>query len=482
MNNLLQPRNLFLAILTIGWFALAARNVVDPDVWWHLKTGEYIVAHRAIPHADPFSYTRAGQPWVAHEWLAELAIFGLYRAAGWTGLIVVFAAIVSCAFVLLFLRCGGSRYVAGIVTMLGAYATAPVWGVRPQVLSLLLTSLWLLLLERSERDAKFLWWTLPVMLLWVNLHAGFALGIALLALYFVGEFVERWLGEQAVRPSSPRLRALGTILVLNLAVALLNPNGARMYSYPIETLGSRAMQNYIAEWASPNFHRGEYWPFLLLLLATVAALAQTRLRARPRDLLLLLVSTLAALSSIRMIPFFVLVAVPMVAKSITVRARSGGQIRAPSPFRPGLNAVIMLALAGFAGIHICRVIRHQPEAEAGAFPAAAVAYLQAHSSSIPLFNPYDWGGYLIWNLSPRTRVFIDGRADLYGESLLDQFAKTYQLKADWQQTLTQWQIGAVIVPPDSALAAGLRAKAGWLAVYEDNRAVIFLRGIRTEAP
>ena len=161
MTELFKTRNVFLTILFLGLFAMAARNITDPDVWWHVRTGEYIAAHKNVPRTDPFSYTRAGQPWVAHEWLTEVFLHQIYRIVGWGGLIVIFAAILSATFFLLYLRCGPAPYVAGLSTLVAAWATAPVWGVRPQMLSLLLTSLWLLLLERSERNSKLLWWTLP---------------------------------------------------------------------------------------------------------------------------------------------------------------------------------------------------------------------------------------------------------------------------------------------------------------------------------
>jgi hypothetical protein len=272
----------FLIVVFLGLFAMAGRNITDPDLWWHLKTGEYIAQHGSVPHADPFSYTRAGQPWVAHEWLTDLLLYALHRATGTAGLIAVFAAILCTAFFFLYLRCGPDPYVAGVAVLFTAWATMPVWGVRPQVISLLLTSLWLLILERSERNSKLLWWTLPLTLLWVNLHAGFALGLALSALFLLGEGIELC-RDQSARHST-RLWFAAFILLLDFLIVPLNPNGARLFVYPVETLRSAAMQNYIAEWASPNFHHAEYLPFLLIVLATIAALAWSRPRLRLRDL------------------------------------------------------------------------------------------------------------------------------------------------------------------------------------------------------
>jgi len=479
MNQTLSAKRVFLAVLFLGLFAMTARNVTDPDVWWHLKTGQYIAEHRSVPHTDPFSYTRAGEPWVAHEWLTELFLYELQRAAGWGGLIVVFSAILCGALFLLYLRCGPYPYVAGVATLYAAWATIPVWGVRPQVLSLLLTSLWLLILERSERNPRLLWWTLPLTLLWVNLHAGFALGLTLSALFLAGEWLEGLLGR--AQPSAPRLRTAAFILLLDLLIVPLNPNGLRLFSYPIETLRSAAMQNYIVEWASPNFHHAEYWPLLLMVLVTFAALGWSRIQIRPRDLLLLMVSLYAGLASIRMMPLFVLIAVPLTCQRLAEWPVSPARRLRPGPASSFvLNGVIVVAMAAFTGFHIAQVIRRQPQAEMQRFPIRAVAFLQNHSSiaatdvqnGIRIFNHYDWGGYLIWKLYPSTPVFVDGRADLYGGQLLDQFAGTYQLKGAWEQTLQRWHINTVLVPPDSALAIGLKGSPGWTVSYEDSQALV----------
>jgi hypothetical protein len=475
MKELLSTRRVFIAVLFLGILGMAARNVVDPDIWWHLKTGEWIMRHGAVPRVDPFSYTRAGQPWIAHEWLSDLVIYWLYRIAGASCLIVAFAAIHCAAFFLLYLRCADNRFVSGAITVWGAFATATLWGVRPQMISLLLASAWLLILERSDRNQSALWWTLHILVLWVNLHAGFAVGIVFLGLFLVGELFEKNFTSSS-STSNARLRALSLALLLNLFLVPLNPNGTRMFWYPLETLRSNAMQGSIDEWASPNFHRADQWPFLLLLLATLTMLAWSRIGVRPRDVLLLCASAFAGLSSIRMIPFFVLVAVPIISQSL-----KSGLGREPSPPRqpPGVfavcNGIIVLAMAGFVTLHMAQVIRRQPQAEAAHFPVGAMAYLAANPPAGPIFNHYDWGGYLIFKLYPLTRVFIDGRADLYGERLMAERANSYYLTDNWQQPLSQWKIRTVIVPANSPLAAGLHDTPGWVLSYADTQSVIFSR-------
>jgi hypothetical protein len=245
------------------------------------------------------------------------------------------------------------------------------------------------------------------------------------------------------------------------------------------------MQNYIAEWASPNFHHAEYLPFLLIVLATFAVLSWSRLQVRARDLLLLLVSLYAGLCSIRLIPLFILIVVPWSTlhfaawlenrSNIRLENRRTMRIR-PRPSRLGahavLNSLIVTAMAVFAGVHVVRVIQQQPQAEMQIFPTRAVTFLQAHPARGPIFNHYDWGGYLIWKLYPSIRVFIDGRADLYGEQIFHQFADAYQFKGAWREALQQWSVNTVLVPADSALAVGLQSAPDWMVSYADPQAVV----------
>jgi hypothetical protein len=483
MRGMLRTQHIFPAVLFLGLFAMAARNAADPDLWWHLETGQLIVESKSVPHTDLFSFTRAGVPWIAHEWLSDVLLFGLQRAGGRAVLIVAFAAVITGAFLLLYLRCGSNSFVAGVATLWAALATRPLWGVRPQMLSLLLTSLWLVILERSARNPKLLYWTLPLILLWVNLHAGFALGLALSALFLVGQWIE---GVMSWEKNMRSLRFPALMLALDLLLVAFNPNGVKLFWYPIETLRSAAMQNYIAEWASPNFHRAEYWPFLLILLSVFAILSCARTNLRASELLLLVVSFFAALRSIRLIPLFAMIAVPIVSRRVAAWLRRRAPKQAPAvhktTFRPALHAAIVIAMAIFANIQITRVIRAQPQAETLNFPVGAVAFLQAHPLAGPIFNHYDWGGYLIWKLYPSTRVFIDGRADVYGESLFRDFANTFQFGDDWQDLLARWNIQTVLVPRNSALATGLREAPGWRVAYEDSQAIILSAPSKVSLP
>lgn len=469
MSKLLRTDRVLLLVLLLGVFAMSARNLSDPDVWWHLKTGQYIAEHKSVPHSDPFSYTRAGQPWVAHEWLSELLMYELYRAARWSGLIIFFAAVTSAALFVLYLRCGRNHLIACIATLFSAFAAQVVWGVRPQMLSFFLASLWLLILENAERRAAIAWWTLPLMLLWVNLHAGFALGLVLSTLSLAAGGIEVWWQHQ----DAQKLRLPAFILLLDILVVICNPNGVRMYIYPFATLRSAAMQSFISEWFSPNFHRAQYWPLLLTVLAVPAVLACSRAGVRLRDLLFLMVSLYGSLCFIRMIPFFVLIAVPVILRSLrSLICTSSPKVHLWSVGRACGNAVILLSAVIFAGLRTWQVIEYQSVAEVKEFPSRAVAYLKAHPPSGPVFNHYDWGGYLIWNFGSRLPVFIDGRADIYGETFLNDFVATYEFSNGWQAHLERWKVATVLVPPDSPLAQGLRLSPSWKVSYEDPQAVV----------
>jgi hypothetical protein len=307
----LETRRVLVLLVALGLFAMSAHSVTDPDVWWHLRTGELIIQTHSVPRADPYSFTRFGQPWVNHEWLSDVMIFTLYRWAGWGGLIVAFASIIGAALLLVFLRCPGHPFTAALITALGAVASAATWGVRPQMLSLLLASVLLLILQRFDQHPNRVWWAIPLMLLWVNLHGGYAMGIALLALFLGGRALDVVLGFERWPRAAPQLRRLALVLAACLAVIPLNPNGVRMYWYPLQTLHSASMQNYIDEWFSPNFHELKYLPLLLLILAILVGITLSPRRLRPRELVLLSATTLAGLRSVRHIPIFVLVAVPL---------------------------------------------------------------------------------------------------------------------------------------------------------------------------
>jgi hypothetical protein len=493
MSLLADKRLLFAAILFFGLLAMTARSATDPDLWWHLRTGQWIVETGHVPHSDPFSFTRAGYAWVSHEWLSEVAFYELWKHAGPPALIVYSAIITTAGFLLLYLRCllwGAKAHWAAAATALGALASAPSWGVRPQMFTFMLASLLLWLLEAGqEKDRPWrLLWIPPLFLLWLNLHAGFALGPALLLAYGVGLMMETALGNTPWQQTRPILLRVLILLLACLVLVPLNPSGAELYRYPFDTLRSSGMRSLIGEWHSPDFHEWMYRPFLLVWLLLLIALATSRSRPKWRVIVPVILVSFAALDAVRHIPIFVLLAIPVIAAALPASAPSAVSERRPDPsrFQPFFNRAVVILIAAFALVKWVSLARNQDAREAERFPQKAVAFLRTTAPSpgefsLNVFVYYDWGGYAIWKLYPEYRVFADGRADLYGDDLhsndlLRQSIQTVpELRTGWRDVLDRWKVEAVLVPPSCALAQALLLDPNWHAEFSDSKAIVLLK-------
>ncbi len=466
---------------------MTARTATDPDLWWHLRTGQWIVETGQIPHSDPFSFTRAGHAWVSHEWLSEVAFYELWKHGGAPALIVFSAIITTAGFMFLYLRSPGKRHWAAAATALGALASAPSWGVRPQMFTFTLASLLFWLLEAGEDRPRLMLWIPPLFLLWLNLHAGFALGPVLLIAYGIGVLVETATGTTSWEQARPILLRIALLLLTCLVLVPLNPSGTQLYRYPFDTLRSPGMRSVIGEWFSPDFHQWLYRPFLLVWLLVLTALATSRSRPRGRVIVPLLLTSFAALDAVRHIPIFVLLAMPVLAAALpAVASDSLASLRKrhPSRFRPLFAGTVVILLAVFAVVKWVSLARAQDANEAQQFPQKAVAFLQTAAVPRNIFFYYDWGGYAIWKLYPDHRVFVDGRADLYvaapplgtaTDDILQQFETAVRLRTGWQAVLDRWKVEAVLVPPSCALAQGLLLDPGWRVSFSDPDAVLLLR-------
>lgn len=498
----LSIHKLFSALVLVSLFALTARPILVHDFWWHLRAGQYMVETEGLPSSDPFAYTSAGKEWITHEWGSEILMYWIYQAAGWGGLIVVFSVIITAAFVIVYRRCAGRPFVAGLALLLGALSTAPVWGVQPQMITMLLVSAFLWLLEGYARhgNARRLWWMPPLMVVWVNLHGGYLLGPALIVLVAAGVVLDELIGDQGLRDAWGRSeqqaatasralaaafrRAAPLLLVAvlcTLAIAV-NPHGTRMYWYPFETLRSPVMAENLRDWLSPNFHQPGMVPFALLMFATAAALALSTRRPKPSEVLLASVAGLAALRSGRHIPIFALVAIPLLAEHawLWLKERPWGEwLAAPdrAPNRPKalFHVAVLAAMIFWAALRFAVIINEQRKSEAEVFPRAAVEYIRAEKPPQPLFHSYDWGGYLLWYLHPEYRTYIDGRADLHGDAFMEEYFRTYRGGSRWQETLERWKVQSALVEPQAPIASLLRQDPAWEKVYEDKQAVVFVR-------
>src|SRR5208282_334173 len=207
--------------------------------------------------------------------------------------------------------------------------SAPSWGVRPQMFTFALASLLLWLLESGTKTKnnrpRLLLWIPPLFLLWLNLHAGFALGPALLLAYGIGLLFETATGATPWQQARPILLRVLLLLLVCLALVPLNPSGSELYRYPFDTLRSSGMRSLIGEWRSPDFHEWMYRPFLLLWLLALTTVASSRWRPKGRVIVPLLLTSFAALDAVRHIPIFVLVAIPVIAAALPAAGADCGE-------------------------------------------------------------------------------------------------------------------------------------------------------------
>src|SRR5690606_8037518 len=314
------------AILFLLLFAMAVRVPLDTDTWWHLRTGEQIVETGRVPQEDSFSHTRAGKPWVDHSWGAQVILYGIYRVSGGgvigdggsVGLALYTAALATAGMAVVYRMCEGTAYLRAFVVVLGAAAAAVFWSPRPQMFSFFFTALTLYLLHLYKREETDRLWLLPpLMMLWANLHGGFAIGFIIMFGVIVGESLGALLDPHDSRAIGwAGVRRLVIVTVASILAVTINPYGVRMIAVPFQTIGIGALQDFIQEWTSPDFHQPQVWPFAVLLVGLLAAAGVSERRIDWSSLALASGTALMALMAGRNIAVFALVATPVLSRHV----------------------------------------------------------------------------------------------------------------------------------------------------------------------
>jgi hypothetical protein len=477
-------RNVFEVYVFALSFFFAARPLSDGDFWWHLKTGEYILNTRSIPRTDFFSFTNYGKAWVAHEWLSEAIFYVIYSTLGFNVLIVVFALLTALAFWIAFKRSSSNPLIGGTVALIGVWAILPNVGVRPRIFTLLLSSVYLALLGRYVRRAegREIWWLVPLMVLWVNLHGGFLMGLVLIGLAIVGIPLDAWSNREKLSSSLPQLKTLFLVLVACMLAACLNPHGIWIYKFPFEIFLSPIQQQTVNDWLSPNFHQSEAVPLFMLILGTIAAFALSPKRPKLSEVILFLATLYMTLKSQRHVAILALVAVPLMADYVQnwITARSDGKLFGPVAPNGGsrtatiVTVLFLLPLVVF-GWKLKTTVFEAPAQVAIDAPVKAVEYMQQNRIvGKTLTDPNIWGGYLIWKM-PSNPVYIDGRIDMYGDEFVKEYLYITLGYIDWREPLDRYGVQIAIVAPKSVLATGMRNAPNWQQVYQDELAVVFTR-------
>jgi len=485
------PR-LFTIAVFLTMLIAAIQPVTDPDFWWHITTGNWILSHHAVPHQDLFTFTVPDHRWITHEWLSEVLLSGLYAVGRLPLVSIALGAVTAAGFLLVYLAIDRrvNFVIAGLALALGVAAANPIWGPRIQMITFALTALTYLWVKRfCEGHSRALYVMPAVMLLWVNLHAGFVLGYAILGTALVVEGL-RYLLRRPAAMSQFRLRAMAIVLAASVAVAIVNPNGWDIYLYPFQTGGSAEQQRLIVEWFSPNFQMSQIWAFEAMIFLLIGGLALAR-RIEPRQFLLLLIGLGLALHSVRNLSFFMLVAVPALA-DYAQQARERLAFRWPrraprtTPVTFALNVVMILVIVAIVAIAGLPILFQRVDSKLVArdFPIKAADFLVQHPAPGHMLNVYGWGGYLIFRLyghTPRQPVFIFGDAALDGDQLLRDYDHLQSLGTDQAQLLDRYQINWVIFHSSDPIITELRqdhnapGHTGWFELKTFDKATIMMR-------
>lgn len=481
---------LALWILFILIFALSIQVPIDTDTWWHLRSGEITIDNGAVLDEDIFSFTRDGERWINHSWGAQLILYGMYSITGGSsdpagtgtiGLAIYTAILSTLSMFVLYKLCTGTVYSRMFVLVLGASTAAVFWSPRPQMFSFLFGTLTLYLLYLYRYRAIDRLWLLPVlMVFWVNIHAGFAIGFIILFGFIAGESIGRVMDtENALEWRD--IGRIGLITLVCIAALTINPFGPRMIIYPFETAGIQVLNLFIQEWRSPDFKNPQTWPFIIMVGLILTFSGRNVAKVYWSELALVGGTFALALWSSRNISTFAIVATPMLSRQVNAWLEMKGWNIQPSQqvtqfqarLNPGLLGFILFA----ALIQMASTLSPDSveEVHEELLPVEAVQYIDENQPPGPMLNDYNWGGYFIMAL-PEYPVFVDGRTDLYGDDFLRDYIRAILGAEEWRNVFEQYEINLVVIQKATALATLLREEPEtWELTHEDELAVVFER-------
>ena len=487
------PRTLLLGAIALVLFAAFITPVSDPDFWWHLRTGQWMLQHAALPSKDLFTFTVPNHVWTDHEYLSEVLMALVWAAGGAVAISVAFGIVTWLGWFAIWRASDGDRrpfVIAGAAIVLGVLAAGPIWGPRAQMITFALSCLQLLWLRRylSGRSRTILWFPL-LMVLWANLHSGWAIAFVSLGVAIFAEALQ-WLWSREPAQVA-HLRTLVLVTFLSVLAVAATPHGLALYAYPFGTVFSPAQQSLIAEWFSPNFHQAYLQPLLVFILLLIAGYAWKR--PTVFDVVLTLVLLGLALHQVRQTSIFVAATMPALIGAWSAAWREDVQPRLRwfqnrrAGRQPALmSAVTVLVLLLVLLITATKIASGQigeAKAVAADFPVSAANWLAEHPDEVGtrMYNQYGWGGYLLYRFypDPRRKVFIFGEAALMGDSLLYEYQDVQTLSPNWRQVLDKYRVDYIVYNRGGALDNVLRTQPGWRLAYQDSVAVIYVRTANT---
>ena len=475
----------------------------DCDTGWHIRTGEWIVANHGVPARDIFSFSRAGDPWYAWEWLSDVLFAWLNSRGGLAAVVLFSILLIAVTSMLLFrlARRKSNAIVALGVTMVAAAASSVHWLARPHLFTLLFLVLFYGALERV-RDGRTRLAGVPYLvllpaatILWTNLHGGFFVGILTIAAYGGGELLKMAFSADRGERRQAGGRAGRYFLCASacLAASLANPYFYRLHQHVWQYVSDPYQSQHIMEFLSLSFHHPAAIFFESMLLMSAAVAFWYVSKGRFTEPLLLLVWGHAALLAARNIPIFMIAAAPPVAAAMEEWLAELPELRVAEWLRSAVRKFNLVAaetsdtdsigrwhIASVAGALVVAALLFAPsppklfraEFDPKSYPAAAIETLRRDPSA-RIFTYDQWGDYLIYRLYPRTKVFVDGRSDFYGDDFEEQCREVLSVKYDWEKTLNGFGVDTILLPPSAPLAGALKESSRWRVVYDDGVALVF---------
>lgn len=478
---------LFCLSLFVGLVLTAGKKALgDADTLWHIKSGSIMLERGALLTQDIFSHTAYGKPWTAHEWLAEIIMAALHKIGGLPAVVIFFFLLVAFTFWLLFKIANlyAGEWIS-FLTVLTAFLLSRIHLLaRPHLFTWLFGVSTLYLLSKGGRGLYFL----PIITaLWANLHGGVVLGLLLQGIFLVGHILERgsmanffrqW--KEVVHENKKSL----LILLCSILAVGINPFGYQLFLFQFHVTQSAFSQG-IVEWRSPDFQ--ELWFFRgYILLIIVILLFQTS-RTTWTNRLLLLFFINAALTHVRHVSLVGFFLTPFFACSLESIAQNFNFLKrnknspkdlllspASGPIATLTLFALIFAASASANPGWQKVINEVislPEQ----FPNNTALFLKQHQPTGNLFNDYSLGGYLIYALDPPPPVFIDGRADMYGAKIFEDYQKIAKLDKEADELLTKYNIDWVVFPSGRPLTQYLKVGGSWREVYIDDHTAVLVR-------
>ena len=501
MPSLTDVAFLLPLILLFGGLEGVRNMLGDGDTGWHIRIGDWILAHRQVPQQDMFSFTKPGQPFFAWEWLWDVGAAWLHRHWGLEAVVLASLLVISFSTALLYRlvyrRCG-NPLVSILLTGLAAATASMHWLARPHLITMLMMVVFLAILESVREGRTRLLWTLPALMIpWANLHGGFLIGIVILGTYAAGELLRAIVTRVSEeRRTSLRMAALYLAATAGcLLASLVNPYGYRLYTHLIEYFGDPYAMKYIQEFQATNFHTpAAAFLEIMLILGLGAAIWYGR-RRQFTEVLLIAGFGHLSLVVVRNMPIYVLAVAPIIAVPLVAWLKALAQapiaewiktvfgtfveiseelIPFERPWRVHVAPLIVMLLLTVAIASPSAGIKFKPEYDPKAYPEKALAQQQLFEPARRVFTQDDWGDYLIYKLSPQgLKVFVDGRSDFYGGKFGQEYIDVLNVKYTWQQTLDRYGVDTILMPTDAPLTGALKESRRWRVAYDDGMAIVF---------